>query len=161
MALQKMKALHAHLDAAKLVGSNRLDSWMEDGKLVPSQQRRGGGLMICQFQYDAIFVLEAFHREPELLMAIVCAWLIEHDAERDDQQLSPPSIDVDMVDEKSADVEINITFREDIELAEDPAGAITLRGKTYSIASLSPDVASQVGVGDDPQQPTDAQWSAP
>ena len=115
MALVKLQALHAHIEQANLMASEQLESWMEDGTLVPAHQNRGAGLLICKFKYDAIFSLEHYSAAPELLMALVCAWLIEQDAERDDQKLAPPDIDVDVVDEKRANVEIKVTFQEDID----------------------------------------------
>ena len=159
MALAKLTALHAHLDASKLVASEKLDSWAEDARLIPSQQNRGNGLLIGEFEYQAIFVIEGFTGAAELLMAQVCAWLVGFDAVRDDQQLEPPSIDIDMVDEKTADVEMKISFREDIEITEDDDGPITLHGKTYSVANLISDVVDTVGVGNDQAAPTDQPYT--
>lgn len=161
MALEKLTALHAHLQNANLVKKEHLDSWAEDGRMIPSTENKGGGILICKFKYQAILIVEGYSKAPELLMALVCAWLINEDAEREDQNLKKPDIDIDMTDDRTADVEITVEFQEDIELVKDEQGVIELLGIRYSIANAGADTANEVGVGDDPEQPTDKPYVRP
>lgn len=160
MALSKLQALHAHIDAHQLIMPERFDSWMEDGKLTPANKNLGADqLLIGRLHYDALLSFEAFTGNPALLMAVVCAWLIDHDPTRDDDQLPQPDIDVDMVDDNRADVEIRIRFRDDIEMVRDAAGPLAMNGEQWTLAESAIFEPDTVGVGDNQAEPTDLPYT--
>ena len=159
MALEKLQALTAHLVGANLVDQNQVDSWMEDGRLVPAAQHRGNGYLICRFDYTAVVSLERFSRDERLLMALVCAWLHDHDPTREDDNLAAPRIDVDVLDNCRADVEIQIDFREGVELVADDNGAIEFNGTRWSLAPVIVDIAEEAAVGHNPDEPTDQPYN--
>lgn len=160
MALNKLKALHAALEDSKLAMPERFNSWMEDGKLVPSNKRLGRDqYLIGRLQYDAIFEFEGFTGNPTLLMATICAWLLDHDETRDDDKLPVPDIDVDMLDDNTALVEVKIRFMENIEMALDPRGSLSMNGQQWALVPASIFDADTVGVGDDQAEPTDLPYT--
>ncbi|WP_444894919.1 phage tail protein [Microbulbifer sp. SSSA005] len=155
MALEKLRAITGFLLDANLVSYEQLDSWMEDGKLETTSKNLGNGICICRLRYDAVISIERFAKSPKLLFALVTTWVQDQDAERNNQELPDPEVDIDMINDRKSDVEIRIAFYEDIELVPDDSGVIPYDGKNWSIAAVPIDEPSQVGVGDDQSQPTD------
>ncbi len=155
MALQKLQAFTAFLLAQNLVGNNRLDSWTENAKLVPAAKNKGQGYLICRLEYDAVISLERFAGDEALLMVLVCAWLHDHDDSRDDDGLPAPDIDIDILDNQCTDIELSIRFREDIDLIPDEDGPVTFNGQRWVVSTVPVDGVNTVGVGDNPNLPTD------
>ena len=160
MAIAKLQALHAFLETQNLFTPEKFESWMEDGDITPRNKNLGADqLLVSSFQYNAIFTVEEFNSSPDLLIALVCAWLIDNDQDRDTDKLPSPSIDIDMLDANLADVEIKIVFKENIELIADDEGAIALNGRNWSVAPLVVYTVDTVGVGDDQAEPTDKPYT--
>lgn len=155
MALEKLQAFTTFLIEQNMVDENQLDSWMENGKVVPASRNLGNGFLICRFQYEAVISIERFAKNERVLMALVCAWLHDHDSERQSQELPPPDIDVEILDNQTADVELRVMFREDISLKDSDEGDIPFNGRRWHVAPVVPDVATIAAVGDDPGKPTD------
>lgn len=160
MALSKLKALHKWLGDSGLFDIEQLDSWMEDGKLIPRSKNLGADqIQVCQLQYDAIFSIEGFTQKPESLFVLICLWLSEHDSSRDDDKLPAPDIDIDVLDEEQADVEIKVVFKEDIQLIKTAGGAFGYKGSGWDIAPAQVYEADQVAVGDNKEEPTDKPYT--
>lgn len=160
MVLHKLRHLHQSIEASRLIMPERFNSWMEDGKLTPANKNLGADqLLIGRLQYDAVLEFEGFAGSPALLMAVVCAWLIDHDPTRDDDKLASPDIDVDMEDDDRATVEIRIPFREDIEMVRDDSGLLTMNGVQWSLAGSAIYDVDTAAVGDDQDAPTDLPYT--
>ncbi|WP_299594330.1 phage tail protein [uncultured Microbulbifer sp.] len=155
MALEKLRAITAHLLAANLVSSEQLDSWMESGELETASKNLGNGVRICRLRYDAVISIERFAQPAELLFALVTAWVQDNDPERFTLGLPEPDIEIDVINKRMADVEIKIPFSENVDLVPDANGAITYLGQQWSVAVVGADEADQVAVGDDETAPTD------
>lgn len=135
MFLHKLKALHKHLEQSNLVPQEKLDSWAENINVMPSGKNRGNGsVKICNTEYTAIFSLENYSKDAALVIAILSAWLFENDNNRNADGLGNPSVEVDIEDDNSAEITIEIKFKEDITLVEDANGSINLGGTKYSVA---------------------------
>jgi hypothetical protein len=160
MATQKLEALTSFLDTQEFVTKNQFDSWMEDGELSPRNKYLGADqLQIAQLKYNAYLSFEDFTKDPALLFALVCAWLIDNDAERDDHDLPKPDIDVTKLDNGRFDVEIKIAFVVDIELVQADNGAVSLDGQTWDIAPATIFDVTKAAVGDDQTAPTDLPYN--
>ena len=139
--------LSAFLLNLDMVAAENFDSWVEDPKIVPSGSVLSGdaeGIILFRQEYDAVFSFERFpHKRHHVneLFGQVCAWLIENDSDRDD--IAQPHTDVDIRDDETADVEITISFTEDVEAIKDPAGLIVVGGETYSLGAAVIDVADE------------------
>lgn len=141
MLLDKLKGLHLHLKQANLVPQEKIDSWVENFKLIPNSKNLGWGQRICVCEYRAVFSIEDYRKAPELPLVLVSTWLLTNDKQRIEQDLPPPDVDIDMADESRADVTIEVMFREDVELIVDPAGYIAYADKKWSIASVDVSLA--------------------
>ncbi len=133
----KLQQLTAFLVDLNYVAAENIDAWIENPQIVPRCKDLGEGQMIIYTQtYDAVLMIERFPhtRHPaELLFAQVCAWLVENDEERFDTDLPNPSIDVDVLDNKTADIDITIRFEEDITAVPDDNGPIMIQGEKYRL----------------------------
>lgn len=158
MALDKLKGITAHLLAANLVAAEQLDSWMEDGELETASKNLGNGLRVCRQSYDAVIQIERYAGDPALLFALVTTWVMENDPERQSLELPEPTVDVDVIDERVADVEITVRFSEPVDLVEDDSGPILYRGQRWAVAAVPVDEPDQVAVGDNQDLPTDAPY---
>lgn len=141
MLLDKLKGLHLHLKQANLVPQEKIDSWVENFKLIPNSKNLGWGHRICVCEYRAVFSIEDYRKAPELPLVLVSTWLLENDRQRNEQDLPTPDVDIDMADEARADVTIEVMFREDVELVEDPDGILIYAGKRWSISGVDVSLA--------------------
>ena len=143
----KLQLLTAFLINLDLVAAENIDSWVEDPRIVPSGSIVSGaaeGIILFRQEYDAVFSIERYpHQRHHVneLFGQVCAWLIENDADR--EEIAQPNIDVDILDDETADIEITISFTEDVTAIKDPAGLIVVGGETYSLGAVVVDVAEE------------------
>lgn len=147
----QLKALTSFLINLDLVAAEQVESWVENPKMILSgKQISADSILLFKHEYDAVISIERFPHERHdinLLFGHVCAWLMTNDCDRD--EISEPITDVDILDNDTADVEIKISFIEDIEAVEDIAGPIVLDGVAYNLAPAVIDVA-EVGEVDEP-----------
>lgn|SRR5690554_2028290 len=135
MLLYKLRALHKFLKEANLVGQEHLDSWAEKIKPMPSGKNRGNNsVRICACEYTAVYILESYSKSPALVMALVTAWLLDNDPTRKTEGLSAPEIEIDIEDETTAEVSIELTFRENVDIVQDDDGDIDYMGKKWRIS---------------------------
>lgn len=138
----KLQQLTAYLVQQNLVAAEQFDSWVENPQIVPCGNVHGNGIVLYRQTYDAVISIERYPHQThpaELLFGLVCAWLMTHDADRD--EIAAPNTDVDVLDDSTADIEISISFEEDITAVEDPAGQIELDGVRYRLADADIDYA--------------------
>lgn len=155
----KLKAITQYLLDKGVSSSEQFDSVIENARLDLSSVNQGNGMVIGYFIYDATIFIERFSNEPALLFAHVSSWLQTNDDNRESLELEDPTIDIDNPTTKTADVEINIPFSEEISLIQDDNGDIDFNGTTWSIAPVPVDIANEVGVGDSTERDTDATYS--
>lgn len=160
MSLEKMRALHAHIKAQDFLMPETLDSWMEEGTIKPVNTRLSPDqYAVARLEYDAVFLFDRFTGNPALLIAIFSAWLMENDSDRDDAKLAPPDIDVDMIDDKTAQVEIRVRFLEQIAMTRSSTGKVLMGGERWDVSGVSFDVVDTIGVGDDQSRATDQPYT--
>ncbi len=140
----KLKQLTTFLVQQNLVAAEQIDSWVENPQIIPGGEDMGTGIVLYRQTYDAVISIERFphkHVAAELLFALVCAWLMQNDPDR--QEIAQPTTDVDVLDDSTADIEISISFEEDVHGVIDPAGPIDLFGVNYRLADIEIDYAEQ------------------
>jgi hypothetical protein len=140
--MTKLQQLTAFLINLNLVAAEQIDGWVENPQIIPSGKSMGEGILLYRQEYDAVISIERFpHKNlpAELLFGQVCAWLMENDGERD--EIAKPRTDVDILDAETADIEISISFEEDVYATPDPAGTIVLNGVNYRLADALIDYA--------------------
>lgn len=134
--MEKLAALSGFLINLNLFAVEDFDSWVEDPKIVPSGELLSeGGIVLFRYEYDAVFAIDRFPHgthSAELLFGHFCAWLMEND-ER--EQIAEPRVDVDVIDDQVAEIQMGIDFREDVTAVDDPAGPIELNGKRYRLGT--------------------------
>jgi len=141
----KLQQITAFIIGLDLVAAENIDAWVENPKIVPRGKSMGdGGIVLYTQTYNAVIFIERFPHKThpaELLFGQVCAWLIENEGDRDD--IATPDTDVDILDAETADIEITISFEEDVLAVPDPAGTIVLAGINYRLADVVIDYADQ------------------
>ncbi|RMO87053.1 Prophage PSPPH06 tail protein [Pseudomonas syringae pv. tagetis] len=128
--MNKLQALTAYLLSHQLVAPEQLDSWTEQVQVQLIWKPDTQGMRMGDMNYGATISIERFADHPERLFALVGSWLETHDQDRDG--LPNAVFDVVMLDNDTADVDVNLQFTEALYLAEDPAGEIEAFGKTWS-----------------------------
>lgn len=143
----KLQQLTEFLLNLNLVAAEQIDSWVENPRMVPRGKVVSEGQLVLFTQtYDAIFAIERYphkRHSAELLFAHVSAWLIENDSERAQLGLSNPQTDVDVLDDKTADIELTIAFEEDITAVLDEDGPISYMGGQYKLADVAIDYVNE------------------
>lgn len=146
-----LKAFHAHLASLNLVDKNQIESWMEDARLVPEGKNETVGIddmvgvNLAYMDYNAVFFIENFSsNNPALLLALVIAWLMENDPDRDSDM--DPTFEIDPIDDKHDDVEIKMPFKEKLQIKLDPNGKIFLDGKFWSLAEPDIKTAEEINI---------------
>lgn len=113
------------------------DSWMEDLEMNLIPKHQGLGRDIGYLSYKAVLSFERFPFKqfaPEIVLASVMAWLMDHDKHREDFELSDPSADVEPEDNKTAEMTIEVDFKEPLMVVEDEHGLILWEGKRWTVA---------------------------
>jgi hypothetical protein len=130
--MEKLRALSSYLVERFMVPTEHFDSWAEQVTLPlywkPSEQ----GLHMGDMRYRAVIALESFSDNPGRLMALVGSWLEVNDPGREDDNLSPPTFEVDQLDPDTADIELQLDFIEPQHLAESDTGEIEAFGKRWA-----------------------------
>lgn len=142
----KLQQLRTFLVELNLVAAENIDSWAENIRFHGVCKYLGNGMVLFRQEYDAVISIERFphHRHPaELLFGQVIAWLIENDSEREDQGADQPTVDADILDNNTADLDITVPFVEDIEAVPDENGAIVINGESYRLANVEIDYAEE------------------
>lgn len=155
MALEKMQALATHLLSKGLFAAEQFDYWMENGTNEFASKRHGNGYVICRFRYDAVFSVERYSQSADLFLVLISVWLMDNDCSRNALELPMPEVDVTPLDDHTVDVEIKITFEENITVLPDDEGPVEWGGKRYGIAPAVITDANKVGVGHTQERPTD------
>lgn len=132
--MNKIKALTAFLIGLDLVAAENIESFVDDPKIIPSGKVLSHNSIILYRQdYTATIYVEDYpHKEhpAELLFGQVCAWLLNNDERFD---IPSPAVNIDILDNATANIEISIEFKEDVTAIEDEAGPIELEGVRYRI----------------------------
>ena len=109
-----MQQLGEHLltSLKPVIKTNNIDAWQESGTLIINGEDRGeNGYQVAKWKHTGVIAIENFpHRRIAAysLLAMVAAFLIEHDSERDLYQLNDPEIDIDVVSSDNATVLIDV-----------------------------------------------------
>ena len=156
----KLKSLTDYLLTHLSIASEQINSYVEEGQIVPVGKKHksgfdGDSLIIARFKYTARFEIERLADTPGALLTRLTLWLLEHDAERFDQGLENPILQIDAETEKLADIEFLIRFDEELEIKEDPDGDYLYKGTNYSLQSLPFDEVDEIAVGDNEALNTD------
>ncbi len=138
--MKQLAALTQFIVDQNLVAAENVDAWVENPRIVPSGTVKShNSVVICRQTYSGVIFIENFpHRRtpPELLFALISAWLIEHDGERFDRKDAELTTNVEIMDSETADIDIGIEFSEEIDMVEWPGGPIELNGKRYQLRQL-------------------------
>ena len=143
--MQKIKDIIAFLINLNLVDAGQIVSFVDDPRIVPSGKVKSGdreSVLLYRQSYTATINVDRYPHEvhsAELLFAHVATWLLTHDKNRD--EIAKPDINVEVLEDNTADIEISIEFEEDVYGVEDPAGSIKLDGKNYRLADPVVDYA--------------------
>jgi len=134
--MKKIADLHAFILALDLVAAEQLDSYVDDLRIVPAARPTGtaGQIIITEKHYTATFFIERYphgRTSEDVLLAQICAWLIENDPTRTDPIEFPVIVDVH--DAQTANLEFGIVFEEWVLAVENVAGPITVNGKKYAL----------------------------
>lgn len=114
-------------------------SWLEDGAIVDQgKQLTANGEILFYLQYKAELLFHEFpflEISPLVLMTYIKLWLDENDVERyrlDDHQIE---FDLDITDDKTADLSFTIEFNEPIFITQvEKKGEIEIDGQQYNFA---------------------------
>lgn len=161
MALEKMQALASHLLSQNLFAAEQFDYWMENGSNEYSSKKIGNGFLICRFRYDAVFSVERYNQSADLFLVLLSVWLMDNDCMRNDLDLPMPTVDVTPLDDTNVDLEVKVTFEENITILPDDEGPVLWGGARYSVAPAAIADANRIAVGDSPERDTDKPYERP
>ena len=133
-----------------LVKANDIDAWQENGTLILSGEDKGNdGYQVAKWKHSAVIALERFpHRRvnPYNLLAMVAAFLIDSNWQRDEYGLDDPQLDIDVVSKDHATVLIELQLLDDIDLIPDETGPVPFNGKRFRVSLVPLNIAETVDV---------------
>jgi hypothetical protein len=133
-----------------IVKANNMDAWQERGTLIINGEDKGqGGYQVAKWKYTAVIAIENFpHKKIDAynVLAMVAAYLIDNDSERDNYSLDDPEIDIDVISNDNAMVIIEVMLIDNIELIPDSQGPIIFNGQRFCVATATFDLAEDVNV---------------
>lgn len=148
----KLQQLGEHLltSLKPVIKTNNIDAWQESGTLIINGEDRGeNGYQVAKWKHTGVIAIENFpHRRIAAysLLAMVAAFLIEHDSERDLYQLNDPEIDIDEISSDNATVIIDVELIDNIELIPDVNGPVFFNNARYKVNSAPINIAENVDV---------------
>lgn len=144
--MDKLRALSRYLVERFMVPAEQFDSWAEQVTLPLYWKPTEQGLHMGDMRYRAVIVIERFADHPGRLMALVGSWLEVNDLGREDDNLAPPTFEIDQLDADTADIELQLDFIEPQHLAEHTDGEIEAFGKRWAFVPFDLWVAEQGAV---------------
>lgn len=136
--MKQLARITQFVTCLNLVAAEQIDSWIDKLKIAPSATSKGiGGAVIYRQSYSISLFIERYPHKvhsAELLFAHISGWLIDNDGERFDQKDADIEVEIDILDDETADIMISIDFIEEVGITEDPGGDIRFNGKYWRIA---------------------------
>lgn len=148
----KLQQLGEHLlkSLKPVIKTNDIDAWQERGTLIINGEDRGeNGYQVAKWKHTGVIAIENFpHRRIAAysLLAMVAAFLIDHDSERDLYQLADPEIDIDEISSDNATVLIDVELIDNIELIPAADGPIFFNNSRYNVNIAPINLAENVDV---------------
>lgn len=142
--MRKLQALTSFLLTSLNLPREKVDSFADQGGLIPSVTDLGHGLRLGMFKYEAVITIENFKGDAALLLTSVLAWLMDNDPEREAQGLTDPEVDATELDAKHFDIELSVEFEEALEVVPDASGPLTFRGQLWRVSDVPIDVAEEL-----------------
>jgi hypothetical protein len=138
--LAELTALLINLD---LVAAENIESVVDEPKIIPSGKiatldtgLNAPGIVLYRQTYTAVFNIDdyPFNEHPvEELFGQISAYLLENGKGTD--QIPQPETNVEVLDNDTANIEVQIKFEQDVYAVEDEvAGTITIKNKKYRVA---------------------------
>ncbi|WP_296059588.1 phage tail protein [uncultured Amphritea sp.] len=129
----KLQSLTQHMLNLNLFDPEQMDSWAEEGTLIPARKDTDAGMMIGRWRYRGVISLERYSKDAGLLMAAVLAWLTTDD---DRVGLDDPTLDPDPAEDGSFFVDITVSFQETIYLVPDETGPYLIDGQKFGLGAF-------------------------
>lgn len=133
--MKKMMALRSALVATGCFNADSLVTWVEDMQLKVRGKQQGDAILLHTLVYQAVFSIERYpyKQHPiEHFNAILVTWLSEND-DRSELDNSDPDIDVNVLDDSTADLELTLTFEEDVYIIPDDDGTIEFKDRMWAL----------------------------
>lgn len=147
--MRKLAALREMLIAMNVVRAENVECWTEGIELMSSGQIISNGIKVAEMRYTVNASIEGWPHEKipvQLLFAQIVTWLNKFDPDRHFDGLPGITADPEILDDGFADIELNITFIEPINLVLDPNGLVVIDGNKYSLGDIATDVAEAAEV---------------
>ncbi|PJE55641.1 phage tail protein [Marinomonas sp. BSi20584] len=148
--MKKLAALRAFLVGTGCFNSEKFEAWPEELEQVSRGKLEGNRVLLYTMKYRAAYSIEeyAYCKYPfEILHTKLITWLADND-ERSDMEGREPKIDVDLLDDETANIEITLDFEEDVYITEDESGDIEYFGKMWRLDAPDHDVAESFDLVD-------------
>lgn len=146
--MKKMAALRAFLESTKSFRKEQFDAWAEEVEQTTRGKDEGNRVLLYSMRYRAVFSIERLaycHYPFELLHAHLITWLANND-DRSDMEDKEPKVIVDVLDEKTADIEITVWFEEDVYISPSETGSIEYAGRLWDLEETADDVAESFDI---------------
>lgn len=140
--MKQLSELTALLINLNLVAAESIESVADEPKIIPSGRiatldtgLNQPGVILYRQTYTGLFFIDdyPFDKHPvEELFGQICAYLLEKG--NGTEEIPMPKTSIDILDNGTANIEVQIEFEEDVYGVEDPSGTIPLKGKMYRIA---------------------------
>ncbi len=148
--MKKLAALRTFLESTDYFHKNKFEAWAEEIEQVLRGKMEGNRVLLFTMTYRAVYSIEdyAFCKYPfEILHARLITWLADND-DRSEMKDREPRITCDVMDDEIADIEISLSFEEDVYITEDENGDIDYFGKKWRLDAPAHDVAESFDLVD-------------
>lgn len=144
--MKKFTALTAFI--GKLPHGGKLDQWPENIELKVSGKFDGTKVLLHTMSYRAVYSIEGYvyNQYPiEQLSAQLVTWLGDND-DRANLEDTMPSIEADLLDNETANIEITLQFEDDVYITPHEDGEIIYNGQRWRLESKEYDIAESASV---------------
>lgn len=144
--MKKFTALTSFI--RQLPHGGKQDQWPENIELKVSGKHDGTKVLLHTMKYRAVFSIEGYTYTTyhiEQLSAQIVAWLGTND-DREALDDPMPNIDVDLLDDETAIIEITVEFEEDVYITPHEEGEIEYGGQRWRLENREHDIAESASV---------------
>lgn len=146
--MEKMTQLANYLASQNMFSSRQLSRWVEEVNLKVGAKDEGERVLLHRSQYRAVLLVENYNYASnaiDLFNAHVAIWLAEND-ERSDLNNPHPSLAIDVLSSRYADLELTLEFEEEVYISRTNRGGLTYNGQSWRLEKADYDVAESATV---------------
>lgn len=145
--MKKFKDLLTYIESRNMVAQEQITSFVTNAELQLSGEAIGqNGINAAHKSYLAVYEVENYEGNADALLAHFASWIFKNGQSETERDMELPSFDIEIVNDHTVDVMVQIDFEERILLVKDQNGEFEFSEEMYRLADPQIDVAESFDI---------------